>query len=70
MNKRFASIRRVGGSLGAVSALAVATMSPAHAVFAVPAEVAQAGVDAALLGTAVLAVLIGIRAFKWIRRAM
>jgi len=41
-----------------------------QAAFTVPTEVATAGTDAALLGAAVLAVLIGIKAFKWIRKAM
>ena len=42
----------------------------ANAAFTVPPEVAAAGTDAALLGVAVLGVMIGIRAFKWIRSAL
>jgi hypothetical protein len=32
--------------------------------------ITSAGTDAALVGAAVLAVIIGIAAFKWIRRAL
>ena len=67
MNRTF---RRLAASLSSVGALALVLATPAHAAFTVPPEVAQAGVDAATLALAVLGVLIGIRAFKWIRGAM
>lgn len=67
MNRLF---RRVAASVSTIGALALVAVSPAHAAFTVPAEVAQAGTDAATLALAVLGVLIGIRAFKWIRGAM
>jgi len=53
-----------------VAALATVAAGASQAAFTVPTEVADAGASAALLGTAVLGVLIGIRAFKWIRKAM
>jgi hypothetical protein len=63
-------LRQMFGSVLAMLAMLFGAMSSAQAAFTVPPEVAQAGVDAALLGVAVLAVLIGIRAFKWIRKAL
>lgn len=61
MNK----IKAVGATL--------ATLAAGSAAAAVPAEVttaiSSAGADAAILGGLVLAVLIGIAAFKWLRRA-
>jgi len=53
-----------------LGSLALIGAGAANAAFVVPAEVAQAGTDAATLGLAVLGVLVGIRAFKWIRKAM
>lgn len=64
------NFKQIAGRGAAVAAGVVATMVEASAAFTVPPEVAQAGADAATLGAAVLGVLIGIRAFKWIRKAM
>jgi hypothetical protein len=66
--------RRHGSTVGnavAVPALALAGMAAAHAdeTFAVPTSVTTAGANAAILGAAVLVVLIGIKAWKWIRSA-
>ena len=41
-----------------------------QAAFVVPPEIAEAGTNAGLVGVAVLGVLVAIRAFKWIRRAL
>lgn len=50
------------------------TVAAGSAFAAVPAEaidaITQAGTDAAVIGGAVLVVLIGIAAFKYMRRAM
>lgn len=42
----------------------------AQAAFVVPPEIAEAGTNAGLVGVAVLGVIVAIRAFKWIRRAL
>lgn len=54
----------------AVAAAAVLAAGASQAAFTVPPEVAESGTNAALLGTAVLGVLVGIRAFKWLRKAL
>lgn len=53
-----------------LAVLAIVATGAANAALTVPPEVAAAGTDAAILGTAVLGVLVGIRAFKWIRKAL
>lgn len=56
-----------------VAVVSLGSLVTASAFAAVPAEVttaiSSAGTDAAILGGLVLAVLIGIAAFKWLRRA-
>jgi len=55
-----------------VASLASVLAVPAHA--AVPADVTTAitaaGTDVATLGAAVLVVFVGIKVFKWLRRAL
>ena len=64
------TLKRFGASIATGAGVLLVAVQPAHAAFTVPPEVAQAGADAAVLGLAVLGVLVGIRAFKWIRKAM
>lgn len=56
-----------------VAVVSLGSLFTASAFAAVPAEVttaiSSAGTDAAILGGLVLAVLIGIAAFKWLRSA-
>lgn len=55
-------------------AIGSALALPVAAFAAVPADVTTAitgaGTDAAVVGAAVLVVLVGIAAFKWLRRAL
>lgn len=55
-------------------AIGAALALPVAAFAAVPADVTTAitgaGTDAAVVGAAVLVVLVGIAAFKWLRRAL
>ena len=66
----FNRVKSLAHNAALFAGITLVTIGSARADFTVPAEVAAAGVSAALLGTAVLGVLIGIRAFKWIRKAM
>jgi len=54
------------------AAIAAVLLTPmlANAAFVLPPEIAEAGVSAGLVGVAVLTVIVGIKAFKWIRRAL
>jgi hypothetical protein len=63
-------MRKFINKKAALAALAIVATGAANAALTVPPEVAAAGTDATILGTAVLGVLVGIRAFKWIRRAL
>lgn len=55
-----------------IPALGLLATAPAFAAVdaAVTTAISGAGTDAAVIGGAVLAVLIGIAAFKWLRRAV
>lgn len=53
----------------AVVSLVAATSANAALDPAVTTSITNAGTDGALLGSAILAVLIGIAAFKWLRGA-
>lgn len=50
--------------------LAIAPLSQAAVPPDVTTAITGAGTDAAVVGAAVLVVLVGIAAFKWLRRAM
>ncbi len=52
--------------------LALVGASAANAAIdaAVTTAITSAGTDAAVIGAAVLVVLVGIKAFKWVRRAL
>lgn len=56
----------------AVAVVSVGTMTNVYADLppAVSAAITGAGADAAVVGGLVLVVLVGIMAFKWIRKAM
>lgn len=56
-------------SLGSVAALA-AGAAMADVPAGVTTAISSAGTDAATVGSAVLVVIVGIFAFKWIRRAL
>ncbi|MGY8831505.1 MAG: major capsid protein [Pseudomonadales bacterium] len=59
-------------SIGASAAIGVLSVQQAQAALPAGVETAieAAGTDAALVGGLVLVVLVGIMAFKWIRKAM
>lgn len=69
MNK-FAIVRRSAAAAG----LAALAVSQAHAdapdVSGVVSEITGAAVPIGLIGSAVLIVMVGIKVFKWVRRAM
>lgn len=50
--------------------LAIAPLSQAAVPADVTTAITGAGTDAAVVGAAVLVVLVGIAAFKWLRRAL
>ncbi|PTT55534.1 major capsid protein [Aeromonas sp. HMWF014] len=58
--------------LGVAAAVVVASASPAFAAVdaAVTTKLTEAGTDAAVIGGAVLVLIIGIAAFKFMRRAV
>lgn len=67
LQKMKSAIKPVGG------ALALAGMQAAHAavdVTEVVAEIEGAAPAVALIGAAVLVLIVGIMAFKWVRRAL
>ncbi|MBN9411383.1 MAG: phage coat protein [Burkholderiales bacterium] len=75
MNKRFALIRNPR-NLSAVVVAAGASLLPvlSHAaaidVDDLVADIAAQAVPVGLIGGAVLLLMVGIKAFKWVRRAM
>lgn len=68
MNKGNRFGRKAG--LALVTALAAGSASAATDVTAVTTEIAAAGAPIAAIGAAVLLVLVGIKVYKWVRRAM
>jgi hypothetical protein len=50
--------------------LLLASVVPAHAVFAVPEEITDAATNVCLVGAAVFTVMVGIKLYKWLRRAL
>lgn len=54
----------------AAGATTLPALAAAPDVTAVVAEVTAAGAPIALIGSAVLLVMVGIKVFKWVRRAM
>lgn len=68
---KFVNIARKYGAQVAVAGSALMAGSAFAAVGeGVTSAITDAGADAATVGAAVLAVLVGIAAFKWIRRAV
>lgn len=73
MKQKLESLRRlalrglvaVGSAVGAASAFAAAPD-----VEAVVTEITAAAAPIAAIGSAVLLVMVGIKVFKWVRRAM
>ncbi len=65
----FQAIKR---TTAAVAVISVGAVTNVYAALPVGVETAieAAGTDAALVGGLVLVVLVGIMAFKWIRKAM
>lgn len=55
-----------------VSLAGLAMVSSAHAEVpaAVLTAITEAGTNAGIMGAAVLVVIVGIRAFKWLRKAL
>ena len=51
-------------------ALLLATSIPSHAVFTVPTEITDAETNVGLVGAAVFTVMVGIKLYKWLRRAL
>ncbi|MGH8075956.1 MAG: major capsid protein [Lysobacter sp.] len=58
------------GLLALAFATAAGSASAATDVTAVTTEIAAAGAPIAAIGAAVLLVLVGIKVYKWVRRAM
>lgn len=56
----------------AVSVISIGAITTVHAAVSpeVTAAITQGGADAAVIGAAVLVVIVGIAAFKWLRRAL
>jgi hypothetical protein len=50
--------------------LALGAMADAGAVFAVPTEITDAATNVGLVGAAVFTVMVGIKLYKWLRRAL
>lgn len=69
MNKMFRFVKRAAGPvvvLGAGSAAHAAAID----VTAVTTDIAAQAAPVAAIGAAVLLLFVGIKAFKWVRRAM
>lgn len=58
--------------MGVAAAVVAASTAPAFAAVdaSITTALSEAGTDAAVIGTAVLALIIGIAAFKYMRRAV
>lgn len=71
MNQFNLQVRRVG-QIAAAGALAVASQAHAAAVdvTAVVADIGAQAAPVAAIGAAVLVLMVGIKAFKWVRKAM
>ena len=69
LNRKFIMLKK---QLLAVTGLTLASVGAANAAIptAVTDAITTAGTDAATVGSAVLVVIVGIKAFKWIRRAL
>jgi cytochrome c-type biogenesis protein CcmE len=50
--------------------LALGAVTEAGAVFTVPAEITDAATNVGLVGAAVFTVMVGIKLYKWLRRAL
>lgn len=63
--------KNIRNGLVAAGVLSAATASQAAVdVTAVVAEISGAAAPIALIGSAVLVVMVGIKVYKWVRRAM
>lgn len=69
--KHFNAFRRFGSKLAVGSAAALAAgAAMADVPAGVTTAISSAGTDAGVVGAAVLVVIVGIFAFKWIRKAL
>lgn len=69
--KTFEQIRKYGPALAGVGALSASLpASAAIDVAAVVTEISGTAAPIAAIGAAVLIVMVGIKAYKWVRRAM
>lgn len=55
---------------GAAALALVIGTQMAHAVFTVPTEITDATTSVGLIGAAVFAIAVGIKLYKWLRRAL
>jgi len=62
-------LRNLGAGLG-LATLSAASFAAAPDVAAVVTEIGGAAAPIAAIGSAVLLVMVGIKVFKWVRRAM
>jgi hypothetical protein len=64
--------RFVSPKVGAAIALSPVLLAPmaSHAVFTVPTEITDAATNVGLVGAAVFAIMVGIKLYKWLRRAL
>jgi hypothetical protein len=57
-------------SAATAGVLALGAMADAGAVFTVPTEITDAATNVGLVGAAVFTVMVGIKLYKWLRRAL
>lgn len=63
-------VQKSGVRAVSLAGLTAAVQSANAAAMAVPAEITDAALSVAAIGAAVFAIFVGIKLFKWVRRAL
>lgn len=68
--KQMTKLRRFGAAVGVVALTAAGSASAAIDTAGVTSAITDAGSAVATVGAAVLVVMVGIKVFKWVARAL
>lgn len=63
-------LRRGNARIAAAVAVTLGSIGASQAVFSVPTEITDAATNVGLVGAAVFTVMVGIKLYKWLRRAL
>jgi len=55
---------------GTAALVSLAAVGASQAAFTVPTEITDAATNVGLVGAAVFAIMVGIKLYKWLRRAL